>query len=143
MVRSNEQKCKSLQHRWFKKVNKPAIADAAAPPASSSAAVTLKCNTVIKLLVKKGGQELAELFRVLSFCNKHCNKWHLTAEQTLEWSIKVKKKSYRLNVRMIEVDQMFDSTADVVPGLSSGWKQEQVFMTVDATTIKEVMHGPE
>ena len=77
---------------------------------------------------------------MLSFYNKHYNEWHLTAEQTLEWNSKIKKKTYRLSVRMIAVDEQFDSTADVVPGLSSGWRQEQVFMTVDATTIKEVMH---
>ena len=79
------------------------------------------------------------LFRVLSFCNKFYNKWNLALEQTFEWNKKVTKGSCRLNVRMMELDRQFDELTDVEPGLSSGWKQEQVHMTVDAILVKEVM----
>ena len=79
------------------------------------------------------------LCRVLCFYNKFCNKWNLTLEQKLEWNEKAKKSSCRLNVRMIELDQQFGSLTDVEPDLSSGWKQEQVFKTIDASTIKEVV----
>eukprot|EP00957_Ditylum_brightwellii_P055532 4208407-Ditylum_brightwellii.AAC.1 len=94
---SDIQKYKSLQQRWFTKVPKSTTADVAAPATVAADSFTIKCNTIIKLKVKKGNQELFALFRVLSFYNKFYNKWNLTMEQAFEWNKKVTKGSCCLN----------------------------------------------
>ena len=60
-------------------------------------------------------------------------------EQIFEWNKKVTKGSCCLNVRMIQLDLQYNELTNVEPSLTSGWKQEQVYMTVDAILVKEVM----
>lgn len=135
---SSAAKYKSLQARWFSAKNDITKMDKSEVDEKGMNGMFIERDRLVTINVKRGKQQHAALYRVLSIFSKHYNKWffHLDDEQISKNEETGKK--YKILVRMVK--RTMNEYEDVELKKDGIWSPKAVFHIANVSDVIDI--GP-
>ena len=130
---TNDRKYRSLTERWFVRKNNNHSSD------NQAQAKYIERNVHITLPIKDANNNLVTKdYMVLGIYTKYSRKWFPCEKGRQPWQPNLPNGKYRVQARMIELNQDKNAYQEVQPDFI--WDAKSIYIVCDASYITEV-HG--